>query len=715
MASRGRWKIPVLAAFFLGWSLIMAFAAQDALAFFGQFAFGELLRQLLSGVLAYLILLVFVGDLILGHTMNTGQMSSDTAYLNTLPLPPAAFLCMKLVERTITDWGGFLLLFSSLIGAACHSGINWTGVGMATLVYLEVSLLIGLSVTLAGIVLQRFFRPALVNNLLAQLGFVSGFAALLPFLWLSSAPATAMGTIITLHTRFTPALSLISAPLCWLVDLLLDGFAATTSFLYWHLFWGSGMALGLVGFLLMMRWRWPFFIHTSRRLRVVHQQNRISGVCRKEFLLLKSDYNILTNALLLPLSFIFIEVYLFHDMVNLDTVPRVVLSVGLAATYFHLFGPMNAVGSEGKAITVLETLPISPERFLLHKCMFWGVLACIFFLPAAAGVAYYSQLSLLDSLHVIAWTAFLCVWFNVITVSLSAIFAVFDSKVLQQRSTMSGKIAAALVMGLALSIQEFDGTGLVTLLLFVLLALALFRKAGEVLRTRLDQGSLFSPCFKLPDALLLLLVVFGIQHSFSGTLAAILGSVLPHFLLMIVGYWISIVVLLRSTVAYAGNRFPNRWHSLGLRGCHAGYLVFALALSVLLIWGFAKYIVWMEHSGYQVYTFPQIFLAFLSQLVGQNWSWGLALVLGCGVAPLTEELFFRGFVEQALRRTACPAIVTLVLGAVLFALFHPANLFVCYFCLGISTILLFRRSGSLWPSICLNLAFHTGITVFFGV
>jgi membrane protease YdiL (CAAX protease family) len=79
------------------------------------------------------------------------------------------------------------------------------------------------------------------------------------------------------------------------------------------------------------------------------------------------------------------------------------------------------------------------------------------------------------------------------------------------------------------------------------------------------------------------------------------------------------------------------------------------------------------------------------------------LMAGVIVAPLVEELFFRGFVFSGLRtRYGWPKAATL--SSLLFTVFHlqplaiPPMLLLGYF-----VALLYQRSRSLWPSILMHM------------
>jgi membrane protease YdiL (CAAX protease family) len=92
-----------------------------------------------------------------------------------------------------------------------------------------------------------------------------------------------------------------------------------------------------------------------------------------------------------------------------------------------------------------------------------------------------------------------------------------------------------------------------------------------------------------------------------------------------------------------------------------------------------------------------------------------AIFLVCAVAPLAEELFFRGFLFGALRKRGLPVAAGVT--GLLFGLAHvasaPVGFIVPLALLGVILCLLYERTKSLYPSIalhCLNnsIAFGAG-------
>lgn len=80
----------------------------------------------------------------------------------------------------------------------------------------------------------------------------------------------------------------------------------------------------------------------------------------------------------------------------------------------------------------------------------------------------------------------------------------------------------------------------------------------------------------------------------------------------------------------------------------------------------------------------------------------LALLLGAVVAPVAEEIFFRGFIYGGMRNLWGVGW-GMVVSSVVFALVHiTPGVLVPIFVIGLVLAYLYERTGSLWPSIILH-------------
>jgi uncharacterized protein len=104
--------------------------------------------------------------------------------------------------------------------------------------------------------------------------------------------------------------------------------------------------------------------------------------------------------------------------------------------------------------------------------------------------------------------------------------------------------------------------------------------------------------------------------------------------------------------------------------------------------------------GYQALTGdqsnPQDFLVGTAAAGGVGFV--LLLVLGAGLTPLGEELFFRGVLFGALRRYG--PVIAVIASSLLFGLAHGVNVVLpVAVVLGVLNAVLYERSGSIWPPV----------------
>jgi membrane protease YdiL (CAAX protease family) len=92
--------------------------------------------------------------------------------------------------------------------------------------------------------------------------------------------------------------------------------------------------------------------------------------------------------------------------------------------------------------------------------------------------------------------------------------------------------------------------------------------------------------------------------------------------------------------------------------------------------------------------------------INRNPQWVLAFFAVVIVAPIAEELFFRGFMYQALRRWR-GVLQGVLLSALVFALAHVSLIIMpSIFVLGVILAYLFERRGSLAATIAAHMSYN---------
>ena len=98
--------------------------------------------------------------------------------------------------------------------------------------------------------------------------------------------------------------------------------------------------------------------------------------------------------------------------------------------------------------------------------------------------------------------------------------------------------------------------------------------------------------------------------------------------------------------------------------------------------------------------------------IGQQHEYILAFIMLVVIAPLAEELLFRGYLFGKLRKYA-PLWISILITSLLFAIVHFAwNVGLDVFALSIVLCLLRVITGSLWPSIMLHML-KNGVAFYF--
>ncbi len=707
LAKRGFWSLALIFLFGLVWCVFAAREAASMTRSLGMLFLAEPARQLLSAVVAYAFLVVFTSDILMGHTLNVGQMSTDAPFLSTLPAAPGALLTAKLYERLITDWVGFIVLFSGFLGLAWPGGFTPEWLVLCILLYIEIELVSGLAVTLIGAAMQRFFRPAAIQNMFSLLGYLCAFIGLVPFLIVSSAPVESATAFIAAMESWSDIAGTIIAPFRWLTDSLLDGFASP-SFPAFQFLWIIAMAAGAGLFHLAVRLNWLTWVHPGRRRVISTSRHLLSGLLRKEAVLLRSDWNILTNSLLLPISIIFLQLWAFRNVLSTNPEAHGLNIIAAALMYFSMFGPLNSIGSEGMAVSLLETLPVSPGRVIALKTLFWSGLAVCCFIPSAIAIGIYLSIPLPSVIRIAAWTFLVIPPLIWVTISMSAIYARYEGKILQQRSHFSAKLLTPLVVGLLVASKDLSPDSLLNLAVFFLLASSLHLKASAAMARRLDPDGLLQPRFAVADAVLGFGILLGIRR-FILTIAGL--AVPPE----VQGLWPWLFSLLIGTCVlaffcheHARNRFPAPAYAIGWRRCGLAAAFSGITAGSLLGGGAG---IWVRHFWPEGIAAAEASGTVIAAFFGSPATASLPFLLFFIAVPIIHETFFRGFLCQALISGGYSRLAVITAGGAVSALAWPSAFMPPAAAAGMVSAGLFQRTNSLLPGVLLQVVFH-GIVLY---
>ena len=152
------------------------------------------------------------------------------------------------------------------------------------------------------------------------------------------------------------------------------------------------------------------------------------------------------------------------------------------------------------------------------------------------------------------------------------------------------------------------------------------------------------------------------------------------------GFAAAALLRIRSLNVLGVRRVSGRWLLIGV-----GVGVVAFVLKGLAV------VAWLQITGVD---------ADVQSMYGEGGSGGtLSLVLATVfiglLTPLSEELLFRGVVENALLRYG--PFIGVVGSTLIFALAHGVNeVFPAALVVGLITAEVFRRSGSVWPGVVVH-------------
>ncbi|MBN1553695.1 MAG: CPBP family intramembrane metalloprotease [Phycisphaerae bacterium] len=200
-------------------------------------------------------------------------------------------------------------------------------------------------------------------------------------------------------------------------------------------------------------------------------------------------------------------------------------------------------------------------------------------------------------------------------------------------------------------------------------------------------------------AAMYLLQKTALEESHARLLAGLIGQIVTLPLLLVVGH-----LTFRHGLTRGLGLSPRHWGFDSLRGLYAVLAVFPVC------WGLAKLfgllIKLLQPEWFQQHSL-------LVTLWNASAGWQMVVVLSAAVlAPLVEELLFRGLLQSMLRRYLSNPWHAILLTAGVFALFHfntPQNI-PALFVLAVVVGYNYERCGRLWPAILIHMLFN-GITL----
>lgn len=704
-ATAGKRRSPWLITLFVG--LMMAFSSGN-LAFQAMLnlhravddgtdsALPDLFSAALERALTMqLSLLALVSFLITLGARELALADWDLEWLVTLPIPTRTLLWGRLLERTVVNPVGWLLLWPMCALLAWHAGARWSMPVCASLVALPLMLLIAVARTLVDTGLRLRLSPARLRNLQATASIAS---VVFLYIAMSAGMRGGSGFIFDIASRF-PAWPqwmptglavrvLATADLTTrLVSIAL--LASEVALLAWAgaRLLGQQLSHGVVA----ASSRESTRAHAPTRPVVRSELRGIgSTIQRRELRLLARDRSFLVQTLVLPLVIVGSQV-LFNGRFSLTTAgtsPSTLAAMAFViAAYTLMFSAFQTLNSEGGALWILYTVPRSLAGVLLEKAQLWGVLALAYPVGVFALTLVFSREIGPEFIGLAAVTLVGVPIFAAIAVSLG----VFGCNPLAQQNEQKIRPAYTYLYMLLASLYVYAIVAghwpqrLVLIVLSALLALALAQKARDELPFLLDPAAAPPARVSTSDGLIAAMLFFVIQ----GLTVAVLtvgdhplsaGTVtLSYGVGGIVTFAAFRYTLWRAKAEGIPELRPvdGRWFKSVSWGLGAG-----LAAAV----GGVAYAAALHQLGLG----PSADEAGASPLYSSPWFALLAVV----AAPLCEEFIFRGLILGGLARSL-PGAWAVVASAAVFAIVHPPVAMIPVFGLGVCTAIAYRRTGGL--------------------
>ncbi len=155
------------------------------------------------------------------------------------------------------------------------------------------------------------------------------------------------------------------------------------------------------------------------------------------------------------------------------------------------------------------------------------------------------------------------------------------------------------------------------------------------------------------------------------------------------------LVLLLPAWGLTRKKYGVSWSHLGLTKFKPRYLGLGLGLFVPSMWLNALYETFLSRFGHKMQ--PEV-----ERILTETSSPGLFILAAVIIAPLVEEIFFRGFLFAGLKNRFLWTTAMLISSG-LFALLHLSPLAAPpIFLLGLVFAYLYQRSGSIWPAVIIH-------------
>jgi ABC-2 type transport system permease protein len=621
------------------------------------------------------------------------QPEWDLEWLSTLPLPLPTLLSCRLIERTLTNTVGFLMLVPFLSFLAVQCGYGWSAPLIALELTLPLLAIVAVGQTLADTGLRLSLSPPKLRNLQAAFSVVSVLLLLLllamtfsddlfVFAWAKALPdwvgwLPASLAVRALASADGQSMALWSAAMIGEVVTIV---AVAYAVLHRQLRNGVAAAGAREAARGPHAASWAAGRATTRL--------PFSAVQRRELRLLSRDRTFLVQTLLLPVLIVGMQVFVFakaNIFVGAVEHPETLAatSFGLAA-YTLMTSAFQTLNAEGQALWILYTVPQSLEAVLREKAKLWASVTTIYALlifVVAAALAHTISLPFIGSAAVVLLGVPI---FAVIATALGVFGC--DPLATEVRRRVRPTYAylymtLASLFGLAVYASTV-WQRIAVVVLTALLAVALWQKARDQFDYLLDPTAAPPSRVSVSDGIIAALMFFVLQAT-----VFVFARNLGNFDVA-TALWIAFCAA--GAVTYATMRFVY-WR-IGTTGVPR---VFAGGLPRALLWGVAGGVT-ASLAGVvyiAVVSHWRLFPSGAAALPDRTTFFVLAAI-AIPAAPVFEEFIFRGLIFGGLRRSLGVVPATLA-SAAIFAIIHPPYAVIPVFVMGVCAAVIYERARML--------------------
>lgn len=644
-------------------------------------------------LLALTLLLVAVG--LGGANLELGRAEWSFPWLLTFPVPTHAIVLAKVLEYsvvTILPWLTVFPLAWQLLRVACPGDLVWPVALLATLCcaalagalrfLCETWLRLSLPVQRVRSV-QGLFTLVAMGGLALVFSIV--MAETTPA-WFGDAARATPVWIPWVVTAWPMAVHEHGLTALLVGPLLCSGLVALATFAAVRLLRNgaertSGVDPGV------------------RRRDVAAAPSGGLTVVGKELKLLARDRNFAVQTLVVPLFILGLQLLLNRHSADLSGKAGIILaySVGMMALTGGCF---SVLSNEGRALWLLYCQPVALQDVLRRKVQLWGLIAvaftavaivvmqCLRAGPVEPGKTILDAVSVLAGVFSAAWLA--------AGIGALGVDPAADHVPKQPKARyvyLYFYLAGSYCLGLA---SDLLSARFAALLVFGTLAWSLWQRVKDRLPWLLDPGVRGNREISAYDAGAAVVTFFLLQGLIA-TLSGLAGQVSGFTLL--VSYAIAGLCSCLIFGLVLSHRGLPVLELLGLstQGRRRPLLLTALAAGLGVALGYTglAYQRWIMAQDW--FEMPPNHFADASPVV--------LVLLACVAAPLCEEILFRGFLLNGLRRSV-PTWLAVVWSALLFAVVHPVPGWPMVFLLGCATAMVFLHGRFLPAAMAVHATYN---------